>query len=159
MTSEELTQQLRLFVDRQSGQEMEDLFLRTVFDIRDAVRDRVQNSGTNSKGKPFVPYVQSYAKERQKRGFQIRKVDYTRSGRLWGSITPIVVSNDGETIVIEVGPRGRDNELKLLGPGTLKNRKDGQSRGLITLPNDREISDAFEDMILSIVDDFEKTVK
>lgn len=159
MTSEETVIQLRAFLNQVTGVELERRVLRTASDLKDAVRDRVQVSGENNRGRPFAPYVQSYAKQRQKAGFQIRKVDYTRSGRLWGSIAPRVVSNDGQTIVVEIAPRGRDNELKLLGPGTLKARKDGVQRGLPTLPNDQEVTEAFESFIGEIFLDFENTVR
>jgi len=159
MTSEELTQQLRALLNRQTSGDMEDRFLRVANDLKDTVRDRVQNSGTNRRGQPFAPYVPGYARERLRKGFQARKVDYTRSGRLWANIQPVVVSRNEREIVIEIGPQSRENELKLLGPGTTKPRKDGVQRGLPTLPNDQEISDAFEDMVLDIIDDFENTVR
>lgn len=159
MTSEELVIQLRGFLDRLTGPEMERRLLRVASDLKDSVRDRVQTSGNNRNNRPFAPYTGLYAKQRQKKGFQIRKVDYTRSGRLWASIAPEIVSNNGGTIVIEIGPKGRENEVKLLGPGTTKPRKDGVQRGLPTLPNDKELSDAFEDMVIEIIEDFENSVK
>lgn len=137
---------------------MERRLLRVASDLKDAVRDRVQTSGNNRQNKPFAPYTIQYANQRQKKGFQIRKVDYTKSGRLWASITPELVSNDGQTIIIEIGPKGRENEVKLLGPGTTKPRKDGVQRGLPTLPNEKELSDAFEDMVVEIIEDFENSV-
>lgn len=159
MTSEELVIQLRAFLDRQTGAEMERRLLRVASDLKDAVRDRVQTSGNNRQNRPFAPYTDLYAKQRQKKGFQIRKVDYTRSGRLWASITPELVSNDGQTIVIEIGPKGRENKVKLLGPGTTKPRKDGVQRGLPTLPNEKELSDAFEGIVVEIIEDFENSVQ
>ena len=159
MTSEELVNGLRVFLDRMSGPELERRLLRTASDLKDSVRDRVQNSGLNRRNQPFAAYTPPYAKQRQKAGFQVRKVDYTRTGRLWASIMPQVISNDGETIIIEIGPRGRENELKLLGPGTLKARKDGVRRGLPTLPNEKEISEAFAGFVEEIFLDFENAVK
>lgn len=159
MTSKELVIKLRAFLDRQTGAQMERRLLRTASDLKDAVRDRVQTSGQNNKGRAFAPYTLPYARQRRKKGYQIRKVDYTRTGRLWGSIFPELVSNDGQTIVIEIGPKGRDNEVKLLGPGTTKPRKDGVQRGLPTLPSDRELNEAFADLVEEIISDFENTVK
>lgn len=159
MTSEELVNGLRAFLDRMSGQELERRLLSTASDLKDSVRDRVQNSGLNRRNQPFAPYTPPYAKKRQKDGLQVRKVDYTRSGRLWASITPTVVSNDGETIIIEIGPRGRENEVKLLGPGTLKARKDGVQRGLPTLPNEKEISEAFLGFVEEVFLEFENAIK
>lgn len=159
MTSEELIKNLRSFLDRQTSGEMERRFLRVAFDLKDAVRDRVQNSGTDRRGQPFAPYVPGYARQRQKAGAQFRKVDYTRSGRLWASITPEIESSNEREIVISIGPRTRENQVKLLGPGTLKPRKDGVQRGLPTLPNDRELSEAFEGMVEEVIDDFENSVR
>lgn len=159
MTNEEMIRKFKQFLDNQTGQEMERRLLRVASDLKDNVRDRVQASGTNADNRPFAPYTIPYAKTRLKKGFQARKVDYTRTGRLFGSITPRLVSNDGQTIVIEIGPRGRENELKLLGPGALASRKDGVSRGLITLPNQQEVNEAFEDMINEIIEDFENTFR
>lgn len=159
MTSEETVVQLRSFLNGISGVELERRLLRTASDLKDAVRDRVQNSGNNNQNRPFAPYTVPYAKQRQKAGFQIRRVDYTRSGRLWASITPRVVSNNGEQIVIEIGPTGRENEQKLLGAGTLQPRKDGVQRGLPTIPNDQEVSEAFEGFIVEIIEDFENTLR
>ena len=159
MTSEELVIQLRSFLQDQTGVELERRVLRAAADLKDSVRDRVQNSGINSKGRPFAPYTVSYARQRKNKGFQVRKVDYTRSGRLWASISQRVVSNVDGVIVIEIGPKGEENEVKLLGPGTLKAREDGVQRGLPTIPNNEELSESFETLVTEIIEDFEKTVK
>ena len=156
MTSEELSDRLRAFL---SGIDVERRFLQMCFDLRDTVRDRVQNAGLNNRDTPFVPYTPGYAKTRLKKGFQARKVDYTRTGRLWGSIIPEVVSSGDGVVVVEIGPRGRDNEVKLLGAGTLKPRKDGQLRGLVTLPSERELEDAFTDLVEGILDEFENVLR
>lgn len=159
MTSEALISSLRRFLDDLNGQEMERKVLRASFDLVAAVSDRVQNSGTNRNDQPFAPYTPAYAKRRQKAGFQIRKVDYTRTGRLWGSITPEVVQNRDGVVVVEVAPRGTDNEVKLLGRGAVNPRKDGVSRGLITLPSDQELEEVFADLANEILDDFLRTIQ
>lgn len=151
--------QIREFLDRQTGEEMEQRFLRLASDVRDAVRDRVQTAGQDRTGQAFAPYVPDYAKRRAKAGYQIRKVDYTRTGRLWASILPEVVERTDTGIVIEIGPRGEDNRVKLLGPGTTKPRKDGVQRGLPTLPNEAELTEAFAVLVEEIAEDFERTVR
>lgn len=158
MDSSELVIRLREFLARQSEASLRRQALIASFNLREMVRYRVQNTGIGPDGRPFAPYVPSYARERQKAGFQIRKVDYTRTGSLWGSIIPEVESNGPGFVVIAIGPTTEDNAVKLRGPGTLTPRKDGVRRGLPTLPSPDELRETMDVWAEEIIDEFLKTV-
>lgn len=124
--------------------------------VKEFVRDRVQNSGVSSEGSPFAPYTPSYAKQRAKQGYQVRKVDYTRTGQLWGNVTAKIESTTETSVTTGFGPRTPENVMKITGPGALKPRKDGVSRGLIIRPSQEELEDAFNIWKEGIVNTFRK---
>lgn len=159
MTSEQLKLNLRRFLDDEIGPNLEREALAIANDLRNLVRDRVQTRGFGPDGRAFAPYVPSYARSRSRDGYQVRKVDYTRTGRLWASIIPEVESKDRTGITIAIGPRSADNRVKLLGKGTLSPRKDGTRRGLPTLPSETELRQAFEDWASGVINRFENTIR
>jgi len=158
MTSEELKQNLRAFLSRELGPNLEQEALAIANDLRNIVRDRVQTRGAGPDGRPFAPYVPSYARSRLKSGFQIRTVDYTRTGRLWASIIPEVESRDDTGVTIAIGPRNEENRKKLRGRGTLRARKDGVRRGLPTLPSRQELETVFEDWAGGVFRRFQNSI-
>lgn len=79
--------------------------LRIGFDLTALIKLRIQTSGKDSSGNPFEGYVAPYAKERQKKGYQVGYVDFTRTGRLMANISPRIESSNvfSATVVIEGG--------------------------------------------------------
>ena len=147
MTSEQLKDRLQIFLrSLDIGTEA----LRIANDVKDAVRDRVQTSGQNRQGRPFVPYTPGYAQRRRDAGFQIRVVDFTRSGELWGSIRARKVAETQESAIVEVGPTGSDNVDKVAGAI--------RKRGLIILPSDDELDAAYQDWVIETYEHFLRTI-
>ena len=52
---------------------------------------RIQTKGQDSDNRAFLPYVPSYAKQRQKAGYQAGYVDFTRTGQMWAAVRPVTV--------------------------------------------------------------------
>lgn len=77
--------------------------LRIAFDQIALVKLRIQTRGEKAEGGAFLPYTPDYAKQRQKAGYQVGFVDFTRTGRLMASISPRIQSSDifSATVVIE----------------------------------------------------------
>jgi len=144
MTPEQLNQRLRTFLRSYFSQNLTRDALRLGNNLKNQVRSRVQTRGENSRGRRFAAYTPQYAKQRQDKGFQIRKVDYTRSGRLWSSITVEAQSVGTGEVEITIGPRDQENAKKLQGRGALNPRKDGVARGLIIEPSQEEIDEVFD---------------
>ena len=71
---------------------------------------RIQTTGQNSENQPFSPYVPPYAKQRQKAGYQVGYVDFTRSGRMWAAVRPFVVKSSVFSATIEI--RGADQRAQ-----------------------------------------------
>lgn len=159
MTSDELKRALSKFADQELGQNLEREALTIANDLRNLVRDRVQTSGYGPDGRPFAPYTPDYARSRKRSGYQIRRVDYTRSGRLWASIIAEVEEKTADSVTVAIGPRNEENRRKLRGPGTLAARKDGVKRGLPTLPNQKELRDVFADWTRGFFDRFENSLR
>ena len=85
-------------------------------DAKALVKKRVQSSGTNSEGQQFAPYNTAYAKYgRNAKGYQSEYVDFTRTGRMLGSLLPRVVSETDMRVIVEVVPRDDENRRKLAG--------------------------------------------
>lgn len=85
--------------------------LRIALDQVALIKLRIQTSGKNANGNPFAPYDPNYSKQRQKAGYQVGFVDYTRTGQFWAGIRPRVVSSDifQTTVQLESdNPRGED---------------------------------------------------
>lgn len=92
---------------------------------------RIQTTGQNSENQPFSPYVPSYAKQRQKAGYQVGYVDFTRSGRMWAAVRPFVVKSSVFSATIEI--RGADQRAQDIIAGARA------KRGNILRPSQQEI--------------------
>lgn len=81
--------------------------MRMAFDQLALLKLRIQTKGQNSNEQPFAPYVPAYARERQRSGYQVGIVDFTRTGRLWANVAPRVESatDTSVTVVIEGGEK------------------------------------------------------
>lgn len=81
--------------------------MRMAFDQLALLKLRIQTKGQNSAEQPFAPYVPAYAKKRQRSGYQVGIVDFTRTGRLWANVAPRVESatDTSVTVVIEGGEK------------------------------------------------------
>lgn len=77
--------------------------LRIAFDQLALTKLRIQSKGQSAEGSPFAPYVPGYAAERKKSGYQVGYVDFTRTGRMWGNVAPIVVDSSvfSATVVLQ----------------------------------------------------------
>lgn len=105
--------------------------LRISFDQLALTKLRIQTKGQNSNEQPFAPYVPAYAKDRQKAGYQVGYVDFTRTGRMFAAVRPRVESSTvfSATVVIE----GTDQRSRDIIAGAAK------KRGNILLPSRAEI--------------------
>lgn len=92
---------------------------------------RIQTKGQNSENQPFSPYVPAYAKQRQKAGYQVGYVDFTRTGRMWAAVRPFVVKSSVFSATIEI--RGADQRAQDIIAGARK------KRGNILQPSKEEI--------------------
>ena len=92
---------------------------------------RIQTKGENSNNQPFAPYTPEYAKDRQKGGYQVGYVDFTRTGRLWANVQPRISESGvfSATVVIE----GNEQRSKDIVAGAAK------KRGNILQPSKEEI--------------------
>ena len=84
--------------------------LRIGFDLAALIKLRIQTTGVDSSGKAFEGYVSPYAKERQKKGYQIGYVDFTRTGRLMANIAPRIEKSNvfTATVIIDgIGQRSK----------------------------------------------------
>lgn len=73
---------------------------------------RIQTKGQDSENRQFAPYAPAYAKNRQRGGYQVGYVDFTRTGRLWANVQPRITQSDvfGATVVIE-GSEQRSRDI------------------------------------------------
>lgn len=85
---------------------------RIAFDLTALIKLRIQGSGENYLNTKFRPYNVDYAKEREKAGFQIKYVDYTRTGRMWTSVYPDTDENSASVTVV-ITAHGDDNIKKV----------------------------------------------
>lgn len=113
MTARDFADQIRRNVEAlRNNREAE---LKTIgSDLAALIKLRIQGSGENYQGAKFSPYTSGYATQRQKKGFQIGYVDFTRSGRLWASVYPDVDGN-GAKYTIVISAHGADNIQKVEG--------------------------------------------
>jgi len=100
-------------------------------DLSTLIKLRVQGSGEDYLNTRFRPYNVDYAKERQKKGFQISHVDYTRTGRMWASVYPDVDGNASVYTVV-ITAHGDDNIKKVKSAVLHK-------RGKILRPSQEEL--------------------
>lgn len=100
-------------------------------DISALIKLRIQGSGENFQGSKFTPYTPGYATQRQKKGFQIGYVDFTRTGRLWASVYPDV-DGSGAKYTIVISAHGVDNIRKVEGSE--------KKRGNILRPSQDELN-------------------
>ena len=105
--------------------------LRISFDQLALTKLRIQSKGQNSQEAAFAPYVPAYAKDRQKAGYQVGYVDFTRTGRMFAAVRPRIESSTvfSATVVIE----GSDQRSRDIIAGAAK------KRGNILQPSKAEI--------------------
>lgn len=71
---------------------------------------RIQTRGDDYTGQQFSPYVPSYTKERKKAGYQVGYVDFTRTGRMWANVHPVIVSSSVFSATVAL--QGSDQRTK-----------------------------------------------
>lgn len=99
--------------------------LRIALDQTALIKLRIQTRGEQADGTAFEPYTTGYAKTRQGAGFQVGFVDFTRSGSLFSSIRPVIVSSNIFSATVEIGAQDPAQAAKLAGlekkrPGILE---------------------------------------
>lgn len=94
--------------------------LRIAFDLTALIKLRIQTKGESAAGSPFEDYVPAYSKARQRAGYQVGYVDFTRTGRLWANIAPRIERSNvfSATVVIE----GSEQRSKDIVQGAAKKR-------------------------------------
>lgn len=105
--------------------------LRIAFDQVALIKLRIQTKGESADGLLFVPYVEPYKRSRQKAGYQVGFVDFTRTGRMWANVQPRIESSNvfSATVIIE----GSEQRSKDIVAGAAK------KRGNILRPSAAEI--------------------
>lgn len=105
--------------------------LRIAFDQVALIKLRIQTKGESADGPLFVPYVEPYKRSRQKAGYQVGFVDFTRTGRMWANVQPRIESSNmfSATVIIE----GSEQRSKDIVAGAAK------KRGNILRPSAAEI--------------------
>jgi len=83
-------------------------------DLVALIKLRIQQGGENYLNTSFSPYTPGYAQQRQKKGFQIGHVDFTRSGRMFASVYPDTDEN-GTGVTVVITAHGQDNIDKVKG--------------------------------------------
>lgn len=94
--------------------------LRIALDQIALVKLRIQSRGENAAGAKFPPYVPPYAREREKKGYQIEFVDLTRTGRTLAAIVPVVVESSIFTATISI--QGADDQTRAILGGLSRKR-------------------------------------
>jgi hypothetical protein len=105
--------------------------LKIAFDTTALIKLRIQSKGENADGAQFTPYTPDYKKEREKKGYQVGFVDFTRTGRMFASIGPEVTASDVFTATVEI--KGRDEKTRAMLRGH------AGKRGNILRPSKAEI--------------------
>lgn len=95
------------------------------------IKLRIQTRGEGPDGKPFLPYVPAYSERRKRAGYQVGYVDFTRTGRMWANIRPVVISSSvfSATVVLS----GSEQRTQDIIAGAQK------KRGNILQPTRQEI--------------------
>jgi hypothetical protein len=83
---------------------------------------RIQTRGDDYSGAQFAPYVPAYAKNRKKAGYQVGYVDFTRTGRMWANVHPVIVSSSVFSATVEL--QGSDQRSKDIIAGARPKRGD-----------------------------------
>lgn len=110
---------LRGFIDRLIGakdaliRNREDDVLRLALDMQALVQLRIQTTGENAQGRAFTPYSPGYAKNRRDNGYQAGYVDFTRTGEMWRSVGPKIISSNVFGCKAEIRARDSANQQKL----------------------------------------------
>jgi hypothetical protein len=110
--------------------------LRISADLTALVKLRIQREGKNSENAVCAPYVPAYKKERAKAGFQTEIVDFTRSGRMFAAVRPVLRESGvfSATVAIE----GTDDRSRTIIAGAER------KRGNILEPTPEEVNLARE---------------
>lgn len=105
--------------------------LRLSLDMLALVKLRIQKSGKDYTGAPFVPYAPYTVADRKAKGYQTGYVDFTQTGRLWANVQPVVIqSNVFSTTVQLQGSEKRSEDIL---------QKAKPKRGDILRPSQQEI--------------------
>jgi hypothetical protein len=105
--------------------------LRIALDQLALTKLRIQTKGQNSEEQQFPPYTEPYKKNRQKAGYQIGYVDFTRTGRLWANVQPRIIASDIFSATVQI--EGQEQRSKDIIAGAQK------KRGNILQPSKAEI--------------------
>jgi len=89
--------------------------LKIALDQIALVKLRIQQTGINSDGQKFAPYVPAYVKTRKKGGYQVEFVDLTRTGRLFAGIVPTVSKSTPFSVEIDIAPADQHGKDILAG--------------------------------------------
>lgn len=104
---------------------------RIVLDQIALTKLRVQTKGESSTGAAFPPYVPAYKKSRSKAGYQVGYVDFTRTGQMWASVRPVVISANVFSATVEIQAANQRASYIIAGARA--------KRGNITQPSKAEI--------------------
>lgn len=100
-------------------------------DLLALIKLRIQTSGKDYTGAQFAPYVPGYAKERKSKGYQINIVDFTRTGRFWNNVQPVLTASSVTSATVRL--EGSEQRSKDIVKGAEK------KRGNILQPSKQEV--------------------
>jgi len=82
------------------------------FDLTALIKLRIQTTGIDFEGQPFVEYAPLTKRLRKEGGYQIGHVDFTQTGRLWANVGPrIETSEPGKVSVVIEGRDAYSKEI------------------------------------------------
>lgn len=123
--------------------------LTACLDLTAMMKNRIQTTGENSDNNKFEDYTSIYADERAKDGYQNNYVDFTRTGKMFASVSPLVVSSDSDGTTVEIKARSESDQVKINGAF--------KKRGNILLNTDTEHKSAmqgYEKRLYNFLSDF-----
>ena len=111
MPIDAILQRLRA-VRQEIIQNRADDVLKISSDLLALIKLRIQRTGEDYTGSPFVPYTPFTVKDRKAKGYQVGYVDFTQTGRLWANVAPFLISADVFGAVVELrGSEQRSTEI------------------------------------------------
>jgi len=133
MLADDFRRKIREIIDNLTGNQPQDV-LRIANDVTALIKLRIQRSGKNKDGLDFAPYTQQYAKRRAAQGYQVSRVDFTVTGRLFANVRPYLEGRKLNGVVVSITAKEPDNIKKLAGAT--------KKRGNILLPSKKEVEAA-----------------
>lgn len=89
--------------------------LKAGLDAAALIKSRVQQDGQDSDNQAYEAYTPDYSRSRAKAGYQVAQVDFTRTGKMWASFRPAIVSETDTSVSVELGFGNAEDQTKANG--------------------------------------------